>query len=102
MQGHPPVADHLYVVESIIGKKLVDGKPFYRVKWEGYPETDSTWEKPAHLRYVADMVKDYERTLSLSTDNPDTSEEHPVLPLPSSDDTDPNPPALTSIIVPQE
>lgn len=74
MQSDPAVAEDLYVVESIIGKKVVNGKLYYRVKWEGYPESDSTWEKPAHLRYVADMVKDYERTLSLSTDHPDTSD----------------------------
>lgn len=76
MQGDP-VAEDLYVVESITGKKVVEGKIYYRVKWEGYPDADSTWEKLSHLRYVASLVKDYEKTLSLSTDHPDSSTDNP-------------------------
>jgi hypothetical protein len=56
--------EDLYVVESIIGKKVVEGKVYYRVKWQGYPDSDSTWEKLSHLRYVSAMVRDYEKTLS--------------------------------------
>ncbi len=33
-----------YLVEKILDKKEVDGKLYYLVKWEGYEETESTWE----------------------------------------------------------
>jgi hypothetical protein len=56
--------EDFYVVESIIGKKVVEGKLYYNVKWQGYPDSDSTWEKPSHFRYVSAMVRDYENTLS--------------------------------------
>ena len=41
------------------------------------------------------MVKDYEKTLSLSTDHPDPSEDHPepLLTLPASNSDDPDPDA---------
>lgn len=34
-------------------------KEKYRVKWEGYPEEESTWEPIEHLRNVMDKVKEY-------------------------------------------
>lgn len=33
-----------YNVEKILKVKTVKGKKLYFVKWEGYPETDNTWE----------------------------------------------------------
>ena len=49
------------MVERIIGKKVMGKKVLYRVKWQGYPESDSTWEKVSHLRYVSELVESYER-----------------------------------------
>lgn len=34
----------LYAVERIVGKKVVDGKSFYRIKWIGWATRDNTWE----------------------------------------------------------
>lgn len=39
-----------------MGKKVL-----YKVKWQGYPESESTWEKVSHLRYVSELVESYER-----------------------------------------
>ena len=55
----------LYEVEKIIGKKMFNGKPRYKVKWQGYPDTDCTWEVPSHLRHVRDMVEEFEKKLAL-------------------------------------
>lgn len=37
MQRNQIDQDH-YVVEKIIGKRIVKEKVFYKVKWEGYSE----------------------------------------------------------------
>lgn len=49
------------MVERIIGKKVMGKKVLYKVKWQGYPESESTWEKVSHLRYVSELVESYER-----------------------------------------
>ena len=49
----------LYEVEKIIDKKIVNGKPRYKVKWQGYPIGDSTWEVASHRRHVKDMVEEF-------------------------------------------
>ena len=48
------------MVERIIGKKVMGKKVLYKVKWQGYPESESTWEKVSHLRYVSELVDSYE------------------------------------------
>jgi hypothetical protein len=60
-------SDNLYVVESIIGKKVEDNKVYYKVKWQGYSERECTWEKLSHLRYVPDLVEEYEKNCSIDT-----------------------------------
>lgn len=36
--------EQLYVPEKIIGEKKVKGRKLYKIKWKGYPESESTWE----------------------------------------------------------
>ena len=38
-----------YTVEDIIGKKIINGKVWYKVKWLGYHDSDSTWQPPYTL-----------------------------------------------------
>ena len=39
-----------FVVERILGKgKDIDGNTIYKVKWEGFPEEEATWEPEANL-----------------------------------------------------
>jgi len=33
----------------------------YLVKWEGYSTDDSTWEPSKNLKYVSNMVNEYEK-----------------------------------------
>ena len=39
--------DSIFVIEKIIGKKFIDGKARYHIKWENYIET--TWEKEENI-----------------------------------------------------
>lgn len=54
----------LYVVEKIVGEKIMKRKKHYCVKWDGYSSSENTWE-PAQklknnqvlLQYLADKRK---------------------------------------------
>lgn len=50
-----------YDVEAIVDTKLKNGKRFYLVKWDGYPESEKTWEPEHHLRNVRHLIRRYLR-----------------------------------------
>ena len=49
-------------VESIVDKKFVRSRPYYRVHWHGYDVADSTWEPAEYLVNAPDKIADFERT----------------------------------------
>mgnify|MGYP006280086663 CR=1 FL=1 len=55
-----------YLVEAIVGKKLVNGVVKYEVKWQGYPDSENTFEPLDHLRApaVLRMVRAFDRRFS--------------------------------------
>lgn len=50
----------MYEVEKIIGKKKEGSEWLYKVKWLGYSERESTWEKIENLENVKDLVEMYD------------------------------------------
>ena len=53
-----------YKVEKIVGKKKLNNRIYYKVRWFGFREKDDTFEPRVNLlQDVPDMVKDYESTL---------------------------------------
>ena len=48
-----------FYVEKIVGHKFVGKKLFYKVHWEGFEESDDTWQSPQSLKDSADLVKEY-------------------------------------------
>lgn len=38
-----------YVVEAVVGVRVLDGDLEWRVKWEGWPSSENTWEKHSKL-----------------------------------------------------
>ena len=51
-----------YIVEKVIGKKIVNGKIMYFVKSKGFGENDNTWE-PIENFSDPKPYEDYERSL---------------------------------------
>ena len=57
-----------FIVEEIQSKKNEDGEIMYFVKWEGYDESESTWEPRTNLiKDVPHLVREYE---TLNTTQP--------------------------------
>jgi hypothetical protein len=51
-----------YEVEQILDKKMSWCKPYYLVKWKGYPLHDSTWEPRENLVNCKKLLEEYEVT----------------------------------------
>ena len=51
-----------WYVERIIGKRIRAKKVQYLVKWEDYPEWESTWEPIQNVKHAQDAIDEYEQT----------------------------------------
>ena len=51
-----------YVVEKILGKKKIQNKIYYNIKWKGYKDAkDQTWEpKSTLIKQVPELIKAFE------------------------------------------
>ena len=58
----------LYKVEKIITRKIVDGRRFYLIKWEGYSINYCSWEPLCHLINILDIVEKFENNYPKSID----------------------------------
>lgn len=47
-------------VANILRKKIMNGKPYYYIEWEGYPLSEATWEPLKNLQCCMDLVHDFE------------------------------------------
>ena len=55
---------NIFKVEKILERKKVGNKIFYKVKWVGYPESESTWEPRANLlQDVPRVIERFENEL---------------------------------------
>lgn len=55
-----------YVVEDIVGKRVVKGKIQYRIKWKDWPSWENTWEPVSNLKNVPELVQAYDRAHTTS------------------------------------
>jgi len=52
-----------YVVEKVVDKKILDdGGILYLIKWEGYPDSDNTWEPKENITSKT-LIAQYEKSL---------------------------------------
>ncbi|XP_037723650.1 uncharacterized protein LOC119555991 [Drosophila subpulchrella] len=63
--GESPIDDQdaEFIVEKIVGKSFLNGRPHVLVKWQGYPIEQSTWEPLEEMDKCLDLVSDYEQQL---------------------------------------
>ena len=55
-------ADVFYNIEKIIDKRITNGQFEYKIKWEGYPMSQCTWEPFKNLETAKEMVDEYNLT----------------------------------------
>ena len=58
------VEGEFYNIEKILDRRKVNGKFEYKIKWEGYPMSQSTWEPMKNLETAKELVEEYNRSHS--------------------------------------
>ncbi|ADM11153.1 chromobox protein [Encephalitozoon intestinalis ATCC 50506] len=53
--------ENIYVVDKIVGCRKKGGKKQYLVKWEGYSDSENTWEDEKNI-FCKDLIKKYEES----------------------------------------
>ncbi|XP_037709635.1 chromobox protein homolog 3-like [Drosophila subpulchrella] len=71
-----------YSVERVEGKRMVNGRKEYYLKWKGYPRSENTWEPVDHLD-CPHLIANYEESLKITNKEatvciPSTTDSIPV------------------------
>ena len=53
--------DNIYYIERILDRRKVNDKYEYKIKWENYPMSQSTWEPLTNLQTAIELVEEYDR-----------------------------------------
>ena len=51
----------IYYIERILDRRNVNGRLEYKIKWEGYPMSQSTWEPLENLKTAIELVEEYDK-----------------------------------------
>ena len=62
-------SNDIYYIERILDKRKVNGKPEYKIKWEGYPLNQSTWEPLENLQTAMELVREFDKNHDLLNKN---------------------------------
>ena len=55
--------EEVYKVEEILGHRNRRGKIYYRIKWEGYDDTQNTWEPEENLIDCPELLESYKSSI---------------------------------------
>ncbi|XP_039480614.1 testis-specific chromodomain protein Y 1 [Drosophila santomea] len=67
--GPPNDQAQEYKVEKIVGKRFLNGRPQFLVKWEDFPQEDNTWEPMENVGNCMQLVCEFETELFRRTQN---------------------------------
>ena len=56
-----------YNIEKILDRKKIKNKFFYKIKWEGYPMDQCTWEPIENLQNAIELVEEFNNTHPIKT-----------------------------------
>lgn len=76
--------DGRYEVERIVGRRTVEGRTEYQVKWKGYPIEEATWQSQADVQGAEEMVAEYEDSLGLDQIPIQPAPAEPAVPAPAA------------------
>ena len=65
-----------YNIEKILDRRKTNGKYEYKIKWEGYPMSQSTWEPMKNLESAKELVEEYNRTHPINTQKKPSKGDH--------------------------
>ena len=51
----------IYYIERILDRRKVNDRLEYKIKWDGYPMSQSTWEPLENLKTAMELVEEYDR-----------------------------------------
>ncbi|KAF5399984.1 Chromo' (CHRromatin Organization MOdifier) domain protein [Paragonimus heterotremus] len=54
-------SDSMYLVEDIVGEKVIRGQKYYKVRWQGFPPESDSWEPEGNLTSVVDIIHSFHR-----------------------------------------
>ena len=63
------MTEEYYNIEKILDRRRVNGKFEYKIKWEGYPMNQSTWEPMKNLENARPLIEEYDKTHPINVDS---------------------------------
>ena len=70
------IEETLFEVEDILDKKTINGITYYKIKWLGFPLSESSWEPKSNLDSAPQMINEFEQRLLKQKRNKSTHKQN--------------------------
>lgn len=62
------MSNNIYKIEKILERRIVNDKYEYKIKWEGFPLEESTWEPIKNLENALTLITEFDKAHPLIID----------------------------------